>query len=29
MFIPSRCDGQINAISKMLRTANDQLKSKN
>lgn len=29
IFIPSRCDGQINAISKMLRTANDQLKSKN
>ena len=29
MFDPKRCDGQINVISKMLRTANDQLKSKN
>lgn len=28
MFIPSRCAGQINAISKMLRNANEQLKSK-
>ena len=29
MFNPKRCDGQINDISKMLRSANDQLKSKN
>lgn len=28
MFDPKRCDGQINVISKMLRNANDQLKSK-
>lgn len=29
MFDPKRCDGQINVISKMLRNANEQLKSKN
>lgn len=28
MFDPKRCDGQINVISKMLRNANEQLKSK-